>query len=532
MDYRILFETISVIDQKDKLLILKGKMATRELVIATTCLLGLFVISILILAFRGARNTRSIRDFAIGSIQFSPVFVGLSLAASITSAATFIINPGFIALYGLSGVLALGIVLPLGLYISLVILTKSFRKYGQSVTALTMAQWIGQRYKSKAFAFFFAILSLLLITFIVLICVGMTKVLSKSLNVEELPVLVGLVVFVFGYMMFGGANSMVYTNTIQAGLMIIVAVILLGSGFEHFSQGIDSFLDKLTAIDPNLSTLTNPESPLFRDFFEVILCNFVVGIAIVCQPHIITKSLLVKDDRAVNRFLWVAILVETLFFLVVFAGLYARISFPDLMVEGQALKMDGIISAYVVHEFPVYLGMVLILGLLAAGLSTLEGLIQSVPTTISADIIEPLFGHKLGEGTEKDRKMVLINKGVIALLGLVSIWLSYDQLINPSLSVGIFAQNGVYAYFSAAFIPVLFGIFLKEVPRIVPIIASCSAIIIHFSIYYGRIGPYMQEEVRNPAVASACAILLSTLVGLALYFSLRNKTQPSKEIAL
>ena len=127
------------------------------MVIATSCLLGLLVLGILVLVIRGARQTRSMRDYAVGSMQFSPVFVGLSLAASITSAATFIINPGFIALYGISGVVALGIVLPIGLYLSLIILTKSFRKYGQSVKALTMAQWIGQRYKSKPFAFFFAV---------------------------------------------------------------------------------------------------------------------------------------------------------------------------------------------------------------------------------------------------------------------------------------------------------------------------------------------------------------------------------------
>lgn len=492
-------------------------MATSELVISTAVLLILLIIGILILVIRGAGRTKSIKDYALGSIYFSPAFVGLSLAASITSAATFIINPGFIALYGISGVLALGIVLPMGLYISLIILTKSFRKYGQQVTALTMAQWIGQRYNSKGFTFFFAILSLLLITFIILICVGMTKVLSMSLNANELLVLISLVVFVFGYMMFGGANAMVYTNAFQAGMMIVVAVILLGSGYEHFSLGVHHFLDELAAIDPHLVTATNPNSPLFRDYFEIFFCNFIVGIAIVCQPHIITKSLLVKDDRAVNRFLWVAILVESLFFLVVFVGLYARLSFPELNIAGEPLKMDGIIPAYVVKEFPVYLGLVVIVGLLAAGLSTLEGLIQSLSTSITSDIIAPLLGNKAG-----DQLLIHINKGVIILLALVTIGLSHHQLINPSLSVGIFAQNGVYAYFSAAFIPVLFGVFLKNVPPQAPILASLTAIVTHFSIYYGRIGPYMQEDIRNPAVASAFAILISTAVGILIYASSRK----------
>ena len=195
---------------------------------------------------------------------------------------------------------------------------------------------MGTRYHSRGFALFFAFLSLLLITFIVLIVVGLTKVLSKTLDVSRDAALLGVVIFVFGYMMFGGANRMVYTNTVQAVLMLVVAFILLGRGYEHFSEGVHGFLDKLREIDPALTGTTNPDSFLFRDWFEIIVAQIVVGVAIVCQPHIITKSLLLKTDRDVNRYLLVGVITEPLFFAVVFAGLYARIVLPDLTVDGRA----------------------------------------------------------------------------------------------------------------------------------------------------------------------------------------------------
>ncbi len=500
-------------------------MASQQLILSTWILLAAYAGIILYFVIRGALKTTSIADYAVGSIQFSPIVVGLSLAASITSAATFIINPGFIALYGVSGILAMGIVLPIGLFSSLIILSKSFRKYGTSVKALTMAQWIGNRYGSQAYALLFGFLSLLLITFIVLICVGMTKVISKALNANELYVLIALVAFVFSYMMFGGANSMVYTNTIQASIMIAVAIILLTSGYEHFSNGVRGFMDKLAAIDPLLIEPTNPSSPLFRDYFEIVFCNFIVGIAIVCQPHIITKSLLLKSESDVNKYLVTGIIVEALFFAVVVAGLYARISFPDLAADGQPINMDGIIPAYVVKEFPVYVGLLVILGLLSAGLSTLEGLIQSVSTTITSDIIRPIFGKYLGDEIQQTRKLNHINKIVIIALAIVSILITYDQLINPNLSVGIFAQNGVYAYFSAAFVPVLLGIYFKDVPLVAPLGATVTATVVHFAVYYGGITWYMQGAVRNPAIAATFAILSSLFVGLGLYFVLRKKPQ-------
>ncbi|MCB0283508.1 MAG: sodium:solute symporter [Calditrichaeota bacterium] len=480
--------------------------------IAGWLLLAFYVIMTLFFVIRGALKTKSISDYALGNINFSPVAVGLALAASMTSAATFIINPGFIALYGISAVISFAVVFPIAAVVSLVVLTKSFRAHGSNVKALSLAQWMGTRYNSPGYSLFFGFLSLLLITFIVLICVGLTKVISKTIGVSELSVLIFIVMFIFGYMMFGGANSMVYTNTIQAAIMIVVAVILLTSGYDHFSSGVHGFLDKLNAIDPKLTKLTNPDSFLFRDYFEIFITQIIVGVAVVCQPHIITKSLLLKSDKGVNRYLTVAVIVELLFFAVVITGLYARIAFPDLMVDGQALKMDGIISAYVIYEFPVWVGLIVVLGLISAGISTLEGLIQALATTVTNDIIKPVFK------IDDIKKEIKLNKLIIILLAIVSIWLSYDQLINPKLSVAIFAQNGVYAYFAAAFVPIVFGMFIKEMPKIIPITASVVAVVVHFIMYYGKLPvPLTISTGENPGVAAATAIVASLITATVLY---------------
>ncbi len=481
----------------------------------TTLIVLIGFMSILFyMVYKSRVSTDSLEVYAVGNRSFSPLSVALSLAASITSAATFIINPGFIALYGLSAFIAFGVVMPFAIYAALIIFIKRFRKYGMDVKSISIADWVGKRYDSRPLKILFGFLSMLLITFIVLICVGMTKVVSKALDANELTILILIVVVVFTYMMIGGANTMVYTNSVQAILMIIVAVLLLGSGSDIlFKSGGEGFLFQLDQIDTSLTATFNEQSPLFRDFFEVVVCNTLVGIAIVCQPHILTKSLLIKKDDQVNRFLLYTVVVLVLFFSVVLVGFYARLSFPDLMFNGAPLKMDGIVSAYVLHRFPVYVGIVVILGLLAAGLSTLEGLIQSIPTTITNDFIVPI-----GEMAHLKTAPMKINKGVTVIVGILAIVLSYDQLVNPSLSVGIFAQNGVYAFFSAAFVPVFFGIFTKTRNKWIPIAASLVAILTHFGVYYLELTPYMEGmSIKNPAIASALALIASTVTGLTIY---------------
>ena len=508
-------------------------IASSTMVTAGWILILLYAAVILYFVVRGAGQTKEMDDYALGSMLFSPTAVGLSLAASITSAATFIINPGFVALYGFSGVIAMGLALPAATLISLVLFTKGFRNYGANVKALSMADWIRKKYDSRRFGIFFGFLSLLLITFIVLICVGLTKVLSSTLNLPEFYALLGIVIFIFGYMMYGGANSMVYTNTIQAVLMVIVALILLGSGYEYFSNGVSGFVQKLNAIDPKLTQLTNDSSFLFRDYFEIFIAPVIVGIAIVCQPHILTKSLLLKRDEDVNRYLLVGIVAQFLFFLVVIAGLYARIRFPDLTVNGEPLAMDGIISTYVVSQFTVAVALVIVLGLISAGISTLESLIQSLSTSITNDIIEPLaaksvFDRKIAGVPAK----LVCNRVVIVLMAIITVILSWEQLVNPKLSVGIFAQNGVYAYFSAAVVPILMGMFYKNVPKQAPIAASVAAVIVHFTVYYGQLRvPFFEADGQNPGVAAALAIISAFVVGFGVYAMMNNGMQLRKEKA-
>ena len=495
-----------------------NNLATPGMLIAVWVCLAFYAGVILFFVIRGARRTRTMADYATGTFQFSPAAIGLSLAAGMTSAATFIINPGFIAYYGLSAFLSMAVFLPLGTLISLVILSKKFRKIGNVIQAKTIAQWLGTRFNSNGFRLYIAFLSLLHITFIVLICVGLTQVLSKALNADVLYVLTGIVVFTFGYMMFGGANSMVYTNMIQALLKVVVAVIILVSGYHFFTSGNSGLFTKLNAIDPQLTRAFNPSSPLYRDFFEVVICQFIVGVAIVCQPHIITRSMLLKDDKGMNKFLTVAVVLLILFFTVVFAGLYGRLVFPELQYNKGPLPLDGVMSAYVVTSFTPAMSLFLVVGLIASGIATLESLIQSISTTITSDIIKPLAGK------QELKNELMINRLVIGLMAAITIFISYRQLVHPELSVGILAQNGVYASFSAAFVPLLFGMFFKDCHKAAPIVASLVAIVVHFSVYYGRLTPYMQDPVRNPGVASAIAILCSIVIGSIVYLATKRKT--------
>jgi Na+/proline symporter len=100
----------------------------------------------------------------------------------------------------------------------------------------------------------------------------------------------------------------------------------------------------------------------------------------------------------------------------------------------------------------------------------------------------------------------------LALLVPVVALISWGQIVNPNLSVAILGQNGVYALFSATFVPILFGIFSSRITKEAVFVAASTALVVHFGVYYGEITMYH----NNPAVPATFALVSSVLVALAV----------------
>ena len=477
----------------------------------TTIAWGFFLVyltAVSYAAFVGIKKMSGFAAFSVGSREVSPVFVGLSLAANLTSAATFIINPGLIYLYGVSGVIGYAIAMPLGVFIGLIVFSKAFRRVGDKVTALTIPQWIGDRFGDRRLTVFFAVASLLQIAFLVLITVGLTRVLSSVLEVPMLVAMAMTIGIPLVYISFGGASAHTLTNAAQAILMIVVAVLLLGSGVEYFSGGVSGFLDRLADVQPVLADPINPESLLFRDWFEVVFCNFLIGIAIINQPHVMSKALYLKSEKDVNTYLLTGIGVLVLFFAVILVGLYARILMPEAAIEP-----DSVVPTYIVEVFSPFSRSVILIGLVAAGFSTMEGLLVALSTIFSNDIYRP-FARERGGLTddEIDDRAVRYSRYFLAALVPVVALIAYGQIVNPNLSVAILGQNGVYALFSATFVPILFGIFSDRITKTAVLAAAVTALAVHFGMYYGEITMY----ANNPAVPATAALISSVAVALGV----------------
>lgn len=465
---------------------------------------GGYVVLVYFLSWIGMRRTQSISGFSIGNKDMSPYIVGITLAASIASTATFVINPGFIYVHGLSAYLHYGLAGSAGTITAFLTLSRGFLRIGESFQALTLPDWIYHRYQHRGFSQYFAFINLLSISFVVLILVGCSLIVTTLFPIEQKTALVLVLLFVFSYVLMGGTYAHAYTNTLQGIIMLVVALLLFASGLKYFEGG---FFHELALVSSNYAAVYNPDSDLYYSFFSVFASGFIITYALMLQPHILTKVLYLRSAADLNKFIGTTVVVGFLFTLILMVGFFARLSGIEVSAQ------DTVVVEYLNHEFSgtpvgeIFLTFIM-LTLLAAGMSTLDGILVSLSAMVVNDIVAPL--------SESARDGLLWSRWVLVGVGVIGLILAWN---SPPL-VGLFAQKGVYGLASASLVPMLFGVLVRgSLPLWLVFGSSLLGLFGHF--YF-----HLVMGVENPAVSASYAILLSLgfgLIGLASLYLRERK---------
>ena len=432
------------------------------------------------LAYLGHKQTKSFKEFAIGKRDMGPGIAGVTLGACLASTVTFVINPGFVYAYGLPALIALTIPMFLGIFAGLAILGPGFRKHGE--TATTLPVWIGQRYGSSALRGWFAALSALNIFYVILIVVGAAYVMQATMGVSYQAAVAVVVCVVFSYVFFGGTYAHAYTNTAQGLVMLVVSVVIFGAAAYEIGSPAAAY-EALAAQDANLVGLTHPESPFYRHWLEVLVAPFLIGFTLVAQPHLLIKSLYLKNTKDMAKFVTTGGACFVIFSLVLMAGLAARLS-PAV---GPGLNQDVAASAWIAQAFHPVVGALVSVAILAAAMSTLDGLLVAVSSIIGSDLVaHPAVCAKFGiEGEDAQGELALkAGRVTVIVLGAVA-WIA---ALNPPALVGIFGTIGVYGLLVASLPAVLYGVLMKRPPSALGVgLASIVALAIHMSLYYGGV---------------------------------------------
>lgn len=399
---------------------------------------------ILGVGFYFARKKMSQADFHLGGKKIPGWALALSERATGESAWCLLGLTGFAFSAGLSSVwIAIGCVA--GIIVSWLWLAREFRRERDKYDTLTLPDYFATKYaRQGTFIRWFS--SLIIIFFFVLYVAAQFSGGGKTLNITfGLPVTVGIIlsaVVVMLYAILGGFFSVVWTDVLQALLMIITLVVTpivalvaisrsnlsITNALATAGGGVDSWVGGTVGFSIGVLIVNN-----FSWFF-----GYLGG-----QPQLDARWMAMKSNKDVKVGAGIAIAWTVLAYTgAIMLGLAAI----TLYGQGVVADPEQILPYMLLDLMPAWLAGLLLAGAVAAMMSTADSQLLIATSSISEDII-----HKSLKKNISDRTLVLISRITILVVGIIALVLAFTSK-SMIYTLVHFAWAGIGCSFSPAVI--------------------------------------------------------------------------------
>jgi sodium/proline symporter len=342
--------------------------------------------------FSATKKQNTVTDYLLANRSVNPWLVALSAMATGQSGLLFIGQVGFAYEVGVSSLwLLIGWVI--GDYLAWWFVFKKLRQQSESINADTVSAFLGQ--EKTGFRWITFISAVITLIFLSTYAAAQLIAGSKALNGVfgwnyELGIIIGAFIVAI-YCFSGGIRASIWTDTVQAAIMIVSLVILAITALWQCG-GFNGLWTSLNTIDPSLIDFSPPERQ-----FGVIPFFFgwiVAGFGVVGQPHIIIRAMSINspDKLGFTRNLKTCCgLINSLSATLI--GLTARILLPDLLTNGDPEMALPELSLSLLPAFMVGL---MLAGLFSATISTADSQILSCSAALTQDIAPKVGQSYLG----------------------------------------------------------------------------------------------------------------------------------------
>ena len=401
-----------------------------------------------IMAFIGwyaGRKTNSIGEFFVLSGKAGVLVSGIAYFSTQFSMGTFLGTPGTI--YGV-GYAGMAISVPGAVFCMILpalLIGRKLITLGHKYGFLTMADYLTDRYHSKKMS---GVLGVMMLFFLVPMMgaqiIGAGVIVHVFTGLPEWVGVVGMGIIVILYCMSGGMKGAMMTDVIQGSLMIATAVVtfivsvVMGGGFSNINHTLQSM---------NEAYLTFPGAngymPWTYYVSNIVLWSFFT----MGQPHLFTKFFAMKDHKTMFK----AILLGTagMFFsatLIEWAGVNGIASIQNIE------KADQIIPMILQRGMNPFLASIFIAGIVAAGMSTIDGILVTTTGAVTRDIYQKIINKDA-----TDENVMKLSKVVTVIIGIIVICFGVFQP-GSIFEINLFAFSGMAIFV----VPILFGIYWKK----------------------------------------------------------------------
>ncbi|MBX9588075.1 MAG: hypothetical protein K2X43_02140 [Hyphomonadaceae bacterium] len=387
-----------------------------------------------LVAFLAQRFTRTEEDLFLAGRSIGPIVNSLAAASTWMSVATFL---GVVAL--IQQLHMPFVYMWLQLILSVPLLVLFYGALLWRLNVFTSVSFLRIRYGQAVAYLASAWMMLILLMYMIGQYIGIAKVFEVLLGLPYLPSLIVSALVITGYITIGGMKGATYNDAIQMVIMMITFVVPLAAilkamgatGYWFPPLGYGSMTDVMLQKIP---TFFDPKfDPRFYLALFVALTLGILGLPQLAQ-RVFTSSSLKAARRAVP---WFCVWVGMMFSATYAMGFAGVVHFAN---RGETLSREAADKTTLLLNLaynPEWVSGFVIVGVLAAGVSTIAGLLIGAASIAAHDIVGMI------KPDMPERKK--LNWGYVALActGIISLIVS----LNPPafLITSIFWAFGLSA---------------------------------------------------------------------------------------
>lgn len=323
----------------------------------------------------------------------------------------------------------------------------------------TMPEFLERRFNAKArrLLSIIQLLSYVIAKASVTIFAG-ALVFNQILGVDFWTGAIILVIVTGIYTIFGGLHAVMYTEAIQAFVLLIGSAVLLYMGLDK----VGGWSGMIASIPPEKLNMFRPLSDPEFPWLGILFASPIVGIWYWCtDQHIVQRCLAGKNEKEARRGTIFAAYLKLLpFFIFLIPGLIAfvlhekgQLILP--MNENGTPNYNAAFPAMVEQIMPMGLRGLLAGGLLAALMASLASVYNACSTLFTMDIYQKM---KPQASSKELVRVGRIATGVVVILGMV--WIPLMGRISDTLYEYL---QSVQSYLAPPIAAVfLLGVFFKR----------------------------------------------------------------------
>ena len=390
-------------------------MSTIDIIIFISYLLG-----IILFGSSFYRRNKSSAAFTLGNQDIPAWVISLSIFATFVSSISYLALPGQAYMSDWNA-FAFSLSIPFAMYIAV----KFFVPLYRSVNSPSAYTYLEKRFGpwAKIYVSMMYLLTQLMRAGTILFLLAILMHTLLSWNMSTIIIVTGLSVMI--YSLLGGIQAVVWTDAIQAVILIAGAIVCIGTLLFSVPGGAGQIFQ--IAAEYHKFSLGSFGSSLTRSTFWVVL---IYGLFINLQNYGIDQNYIqrymtsgsereAKKSALFGGLLYIPVSAMFLFIGTALFAFYEKNA--GLLPPG--IQADKVFPHFIAHQLPAGLVGFLIASVFAAGMSTISTSINSSATVIMTDYFKLTLHNP-----ETEKKSMLILYLASLLFSLLSIGIAVAMI--------------------------------------------------------------------------------------------------------